>query len=222
MARRNDGRIEPGQKLSTAISARAWNRAQDAADLVLGQRTDFGANGSQAFPNSIVVRIPPSFPRISEEPLKAGQGVALPVQTFGRLLTEAQNTNTENAFVDDENDLPMVSPQTVPVIRLDQSTSTIGARCGVIVSVSALRDGFYTCRVVVRGIVRCRVLMLQQATSVTAPPPFPTNTNLQPFWRRYLTSSDYGYGSILGVGSVYRLNGENTYPCVAECAVLLG
>lgn len=33
-----DGRIEKGQKLSTAISARAWNRAQDAADIVLGVR----------------------------------------------------------------------------------------------------------------------------------------------------------------------------------------
>lgn len=35
---RSDGRVEQGQKLSTAISARAWNRAQDAADIVLGVR----------------------------------------------------------------------------------------------------------------------------------------------------------------------------------------
>jgi cobalamin biosynthesis protein CobT len=39
MPRRPDGRIEQGQRLSTAISARAWNRAQDAADIVLGERT---------------------------------------------------------------------------------------------------------------------------------------------------------------------------------------
>jgi hypothetical protein len=37
MGTRRDGRIDPGQKLSKAISARAWNRAQDAADIVLGQ-----------------------------------------------------------------------------------------------------------------------------------------------------------------------------------------
>jgi hypothetical protein len=43
MPRRPDGRIEQGQRLSTAISARAWNRAQDAADIVLGERTGFGA-----------------------------------------------------------------------------------------------------------------------------------------------------------------------------------
>jgi hypothetical protein len=37
MGTRRDGRIDPGQKLGKAISARAWNRAQDAADIVLGQ-----------------------------------------------------------------------------------------------------------------------------------------------------------------------------------------
>jgi hypothetical protein len=36
---RTDGRIEKGQSLRSAISARAWNRAQDAADVVLGERT---------------------------------------------------------------------------------------------------------------------------------------------------------------------------------------
>jgi hypothetical protein len=33
-----NGRVNPGQKLTTAFSARAWNRAQDAADIVLGDR----------------------------------------------------------------------------------------------------------------------------------------------------------------------------------------
>lgn len=36
MAGRQDGRIEKGQRIGSAISARAWNRAQDAADVVLG------------------------------------------------------------------------------------------------------------------------------------------------------------------------------------------
>lgn len=36
--KRPDGRIEKGQKIASAISARAWNRAQDAADVVLGVR----------------------------------------------------------------------------------------------------------------------------------------------------------------------------------------
>jgi hypothetical protein len=45
MSNRPDGRIEQGMALSQAISARAWNRAQDAADLVLG-----GAAGLQPGP----------------------------------------------------------------------------------------------------------------------------------------------------------------------------
>jgi hypothetical protein len=49
MPRRPDGRIEPGQKLASAISARAWNRAQDAADIVLGERTGFGAEAGPGF-----------------------------------------------------------------------------------------------------------------------------------------------------------------------------
>jgi hypothetical protein len=38
MPSRRDGRVEPGQPIKTAFSASAWNRAQDAADIVLGQR----------------------------------------------------------------------------------------------------------------------------------------------------------------------------------------
>jgi len=49
MPRRPDGRIEPGQRLASAISARAWNRAQDAADIVLGERTGFGAEAGTPY-----------------------------------------------------------------------------------------------------------------------------------------------------------------------------
>lgn len=37
MPSRKDGRVEPGQPIKTAFSASAWNRAQDAADIVLRQ-----------------------------------------------------------------------------------------------------------------------------------------------------------------------------------------
>lgn len=57
MGRRQDGRIEPGQSLKSAISARAWNRAQDAADLVLGDRVGFGAEGPKG-PQSPYTSLP--------------------------------------------------------------------------------------------------------------------------------------------------------------------
>lgn len=43
MPARKDGRIEKGQRVASAISARAWNRAQQAADVVLGVQPEFGA-----------------------------------------------------------------------------------------------------------------------------------------------------------------------------------
>lgn len=49
MPARQDGRIEKGQSIKTAISARAWNRAQDAADVVLGVRPGFEADGGGAY-----------------------------------------------------------------------------------------------------------------------------------------------------------------------------
>lgn len=42
---RPDGRIEKGQRLSSAISARAWNRAQEAADRVLGAQPGVSGDG---------------------------------------------------------------------------------------------------------------------------------------------------------------------------------
>jgi hypothetical protein len=57
--KRPDGRVEPGQRISSAFSARAWNRAQDAADVVLGAKTGATAGESVAFAkgaNLVLVR----------------------------------------------------------------------------------------------------------------------------------------------------------------------
>lgn len=58
------GRLNPGQRLDNAISARAWNRAQDAADIVLGDRAVFAADGPEAVrsPATILVRNDSGFP----------------------------------------------------------------------------------------------------------------------------------------------------------------
>ncbi len=47
---RSDGRVEAGQNLKTAFSAHAWNRAQDAADIVLGARGGVQGGPQQAGP----------------------------------------------------------------------------------------------------------------------------------------------------------------------------
>ena len=45
---RSDGRIEQGQSIRNAISAKAWNRAQDAADMFLGSEST-SVTASQGF-----------------------------------------------------------------------------------------------------------------------------------------------------------------------------
>lgn len=49
---RTDGRIEKGQSIRTAISAKAWNRAQDAADVVLGVRPGVEAGDGIPIPRA--------------------------------------------------------------------------------------------------------------------------------------------------------------------------
>jgi hypothetical protein len=47
---RNDGKLEPGQRLNGAITARSWNRMVDASEKVLGAPQDVSADGVQGPP----------------------------------------------------------------------------------------------------------------------------------------------------------------------------
>jgi hypothetical protein len=84
MGKRQDGRIEPGQKLSGAISARAWNRAQDAADIVLAERTGFGAEPGAGLPDRLARNV------ILFVPAQVGRRVR-----FGMIVR--LNGNTDNS-----------------------------------------------------------------------------------------------------------------------------
>lgn len=75
---RYDGRIEPGQKINSAISARAWNRAQEAADIVL--QSNPSARGGPV--------MVPSLPCVK---------VALPVIGYFGEVRVPSNTGTSTA-----------------------------------------------------------------------------------------------------------------------------
>jgi hypothetical protein len=55
---RADGRVRPGQNIGSAFSARAWNRAQQAADVVLGDQLAVNVENSPQAANfsTILVR----------------------------------------------------------------------------------------------------------------------------------------------------------------------
>lgn len=224
-----DGRIEKGQRLSTAISARAWNRAQDAADIVLGARPGVSVPDTYSASDHIIVRVSTNYPQLAAHPLAVGQGIGLPLQeaAAGTLLTQATNPvalSSTVTVVDDESSLPAYDVS-LPCITLSGANAEtfINARCGVIEQVSGPQNSFYTCKVRVRGLARCRVLLLQAGNAVGPPPPYPAATSVQPFWRRYLIGTDYGQGAILATGARYRMRGRPfPFPAVAECLVLLG
>lgn len=83
---RPDGRIEKGQRLGSAISARAWNRAQDAADVVLGVTPGFQASAGTPGQSKLVfpVQISGGTPfiysviRVTREPLSLRQQTTNP------------------------------------------------------------------------------------------------------------------------------------------------
>lgn len=214
-----DGRIEKGQRLSTAISARAWNRAQDAADIVLGVRPGISVPQTQQFGDHLILRVPKNELHANTDPLEVGHGIAIndsyPATYRYNLITSVPLNVTQ------ESDLPKYE---TGMFAMHAPTNGIhvGVRCGIIEQVSALTaEDDYICRVRVRGIVKCRVLFLTIGASIGPPPPKPSNPALTPFWRRYLMATDYGRGSILAVGATYRLNGTNDYPCIREALVYL-
>jgi hypothetical protein len=214
-----DGRIEKGQRLGSAISARAWNRAQDAADIVLGVRPGVSVPESYQPIDHLTVRVPATALHIPTDPLQVGHGIALNdafQDPGGMSLITSLPQDVQN-----ESDLPQYQTD-LAVIRAPTSSIGVGVRCGIIESVSELTpQDDYICRVRVRGLVRCRVLFLTVGASVGPPPPKPTHSPLIPYWRRYLMATDYGRGTILALGARYRLNGTNNYPCIQEALVYL-
>lgn len=180
--------------------------------------------------NTITVKVSENFPTLNRQPLGVGQGIAIPLYygTSTRLVSsvaaEKLSGSSGSRTVASENDLPQFSSSNAE-IRLEASdaNSALGARCGVIQSVSdSPVDGYWECKVRVRGLVRCRVLFLNIGAFVSPPPGYPQKAALQGFWRRYLMASTYGHASLIGIGARFPLNGSNAYPFVAEAVVNLG
>ena len=180
--------------------------------------------------NTITVKIHQNWPTLDHTPLAVGQGITLPMsrnlQT--RLVPRIDEVKLSGArtsyIVSAENDLTDFGTGAAEFF-IDASDDDVSAnaRCGVIRSVAdSPENGYWSCVVQVRGLVRCRVLLLQDGQCVIPPPPYPQNATLRPFWRRYLMASTYGHAALLGIGARYRMSGTNTFPAVAEALVNLG
>lgn len=133
MPARKDGRIEKGQKLSTAISARAYNRAQQAADIVLGVTPELG------------VQIGRGANRAYEW---AYCRASVSVDLWGILeITGLENTPQSTA-----DDPSTRSFQDTPVLTGGTPSSSTRAWCVAVEPISSGSIG----RVAVAGVVQCK------------------------------------------------------------------
>lgn len=126
-----DGRIEKGQRLSTAISASAWNRAQDAADIVLGVRPGVEAEAG----------------RLSQKPYTwVYCKPSVTVSRWGIL----EITGVEVIPTSSDSDAATISFQDAPVITAGATSASTTAWC---VAVEPIASGSIG-RVAVSGVVQ--------------------------------------------------------------------
>jgi hypothetical protein len=234
MATRQNGRIEPGQKLSGAISARAWNRAQDAADIVLAERTGFGAEAGAGEPvNRVTVRIPASAVDGFQWPqgvkLQVGHSLGMPDVGVRAALrnSKLQNFNPANPqsnFVSQESQLavPSAVRQWLDAADLGLALESFGV-IEQLSSASPVTQGnptsYYTATCIVGGVFVCRAIAFGGFTDrLLGPPPLPANQNLRPVWRPYAMMAPVGTARVLAVGASWRV-GSNPWPRVVECLV---
>lgn len=138
---RNDGRIEPGQRLNGAISARAWNRMLDAADIVMGD-----AGGVVAGTGSP-----------SEKPYTwAYCKASVTVPRWGILaITGVEITPTSS-----DSDAATKTFQDTPVLTGGTPSATTTAWCVAVEPIESGKVG----RVAVAGVVQCKVADLGKAS----------------------------------------------------------
>lgn len=131
---RKDGRLEPGQSIHGAISARAWNRAQDAADIVLNDRYSVSGESGGA----------------SSKPYTwAYCKSSVDIDRWGILaITGLDITPTST-----ESDTATRTFQDSPVLRADIPTLSSTAWCVAVEPIGADKVG----KVAVAGVVQCKV-----------------------------------------------------------------
>jgi hypothetical protein len=130
---RPDGRIEPGQPLRGAISARAWNRAQDAADLVLGAGT-----GVEAGVGSTVLK-PYTWAYCQPSVTVARWGV---LAITGVAITPTSSSGGATASFEE-----------MPVLTGGTPSATTTAWCVAVEPIESGKIG----KVAVGGVVQCKV-----------------------------------------------------------------
>lgn len=179
-----NGRISPGQSLATAISAKAWNRAQDAADIVLEGRLGNNAANTK----------PPSYPYTF---VYCRNLTGSAIGRWGVLAIGGMEVAPSADGQRDTNQF-----QHMPIVSGTVPTSTTGDRyCIAIEPIQSNAIG----RVAIAGVVQCK-LDIVSASDVTAGPKPSSSSALQSgrgnasiLWKEAETGS--GIWGLVRIGS---------------------
>jgi len=235
---RPDGKLEPGKPLT--ISARAWNRAQDAANRSAAEQT-IGTTvppqaGDLSKPTTItVISFKSNYQQyLAELPAGVTFGVGSAIALNSRILKSTVPNLAANQLrrrVDNESELPK-KPRfrsgTVlegsPLQFLSFTDSPFGIVTKLSIPGPDSTAPYVTMTLAVSGIIQCLIYAFGSGTRVTAPapPPRPNSSNVPPnFWRPYPVVANSGPGLILGIGSWYRINPNSEWPQVQEALIEL-
>ena len=181
---RPDGRLEPGQPLRGAISARAWNRAQDAADLVLGAHA-----GAAGFASSG-----------GHKPYTWVRFIAPQDTNVGDILS--LDTTADVYIPTSFSDAASVLDQIVLFPRVaDYNTFNFG------VSVDCVKNGEIG-RMAISGVVPCRVTLPDASYRTWTQYVIPSNNPTR------LTAAMYGNARILALLNLVSSSGGLTYNAI--------
>ena len=209
---RPDGRIQAGQSLDSAISARAWNRMQDATDLVMSKRFQFTSAQPQRQLHYATLRVPVGGVDGIEWPdgqaLSVGHAIGLPGITTtpamrDNLNVEEANDDTQEVLSEDDLSPPLLNRRWIQSGGLNLGESQFG----VISSLTRNdNEGFYYITAIVGGVFVTRCLALAPCDHLIGPISVPQNAELKSLWRPYPLMVPSGPARVLAVGAYYKLS----------------
>jgi len=229
---RPDGRIEKGQRLSSAISARAWNRAQEAADRVLGVTPGFEV--TQASPSSSVVTMTATILKAAADgemsgwpahlvaengtKLRVGYGISLDIAPLN--IPALPNWNGTPQKVDNLSDLGVVQPGISGRYVKLGGTGAGSEIFGVVTSISIneateTTPATYSVTFIVSGVFTCRCIAFALTDRLLGPPPIPANNDAKPLWHPYPMMSPAGTAHVLAYGGYWQV-GPDPWPRIYE------
>lgn len=220
-----DGRIEKGQPLNRAISARAWNRTQDAADLVLGASPGFEAETAtppevvtmtasipKALADAEMANWPAHIATYNNTKLQVGYGISLDLAPLN--IPAITNWNGQPTRVVNLSDLGVVQPGVSGRYMRLAGTGAAAEQFGVVTSI-AQDNANYNVTFIVAGVFTCRCLAFALSDRLLGPPPVPANTAARPLWYPYPMMAPAGTARVIAYGGYWQI-GSDPWPRIYE------